>query len=128
MNVQPIETFDKIARLEKLDGINALVAIFTIRNDEQRVAFDHDPYVIAWQQGVEVGEQEHVMYAGSRRWLLPEGWLMDDDGPVKGTDSFGFARWVFENSAELFRMGKGLHYGVWSGQGIWRFTHTRNRL
>jgi len=35
-------------------------------------------------------------------------------------DNFGFARWVFENEAELAKLGPGYHYGEWWGAGIQR--------
>ena len=48
--------------------------------------------------------------AGSRtRWITPEA------------DNFGFARWVAEHAEELrTRLGVGLHFGEWWGQGIQR--------
>ena len=47
--------------------------------------------------------------AGSRtRWITPE------------RDNFGFAAWVRDNKDELLKLGPGLHYGEWWGQGIQR--------
>lgn len=47
--------------------------------------------------------------AGSRsRWVTPEA------------DNFGFAKWVKENEEELRKLGPGLHFGEWWGQGIQR--------
>lgn len=46
---------------------------------------------------------------GSRtRWITPED------------DNFGFARWAYDNKAELLTLGPGRHYGEWWGQGIQR--------
>jgi hypothetical protein len=44
--------------------------------------------------------------------------LLDIDS---GQDNFGFARWVYDNSADLVRLlGVGTHYGEWYGAGIQR--------
>lgn len=53
--------------------------------------------------------EDGEMMAGSRtRWITPED------------DNYGFARWVKENRAELYKLGFGRHYGEWWGQGIQR--------
>lgn len=47
--------------------------------------------------------------AGSRtRWITPQD------------DNYGFAKWVEGNRSDLLRLGPGLHYGEWWGQGIQR--------
>jgi hypothetical protein len=44
---------------------------------------------------------------GSRsRWITPSN------------DNHGFAKWAYENETELFKLGPGLHFGEWWGQGI----------
>lgn len=49
------------------------------------------------------------MLVGSRtRWIDPT------------TDNHGFARWAFENAAELVKLGPGRHFGEWWGSGIQR--------
>ncbi len=35
-------------------------------------------------------------------------------------DNYGFARWVYENSSELIKLGVGRHFGEWWGKGIQR--------
>jgi RNA ligase-like protein len=48
-------------------------------------------------------------FVGSRnRWITPEA------------DNFGFARWAYENRAELEKLGPGRHFGEWWGAGIQR--------
>ena len=54
-------------------------------------------------------DRELYMFAGSRNRYL-----------TVNDDNFGFARWVHENSDELFKFGPGRHYGEWWGQGIQR--------
>lgn len=49
-----------------------------------------------------------VLAASRTRLITPED------------DNFGFARWVKENEAELFKLGDGRHFGEWWGQGIQR--------
>lgn len=49
------------------------------------------------------------MYAQSRNRIITP----DDD-------NYGFARWVAENEAELSKLGTGVHFGEWWGQGIQR--------
>ena len=114
------EPFDKIARLkrelvitEKLDGTNAQIMI----TYEVPVG-DVEDYVLA-QRPTAVGV-EFMMAGSRRRWIAPEGFIQHMEEPVKGTDNFGFARWVQENSEELFQLGEGRHYGEWYGKGIQR--------
>jgi hypothetical protein len=50
-----------------------------------------------------------TMHVGSRnRWITPDN------------DNYGFARWAFENEAELRKLGPGRHFGEWWGAGIQR--------
>lgn len=92
--------FPKIARYsreciitEKIDGTNA--QIYIIPDDElnlhasmstiERVAYDPDLHL--------------SIFAGSKtRYITPSN------------DNHGFARWVQENSPELFGLGRGRHY------------------
>lgn len=55
--------------------------------------------------------------------------ILEDDSIVVGSrnkfitpndDNAGFARWVFENEAEIRRLGYGQHFGEWWGAGIQR--------
>lgn len=97
------EAFPKIGRLkrdcvvtEKIDGSNAQIAI--VRDDGTAT-------------GAVAYNGEYAMFAGSRnRWLQPG----------KSNDNFGFAGWVVDNSAALFALGPGRHYGEWWGLGIQR--------
>lgn len=51
--------------------------------------------------------EEGVMMVGSRtRWINPTD------------DNYGFARWAYDNAAELSKLGPGAHYGEWWGSGI----------
>jgi hypothetical protein len=53
--------------------------------------------------------EEGQMFVGSRsRWITPE------------MDNHGFARWAYENEAELRKLGPGRHFGEWWGSGIQR--------
>jgi len=54
--------------------------------------------------------EDMEILAGSRtKWITPED------------DNYGFARWVMENKDELVKkLGVGIHYGEWWGQGIQR--------
>ena len=83
---------------EKIDGTNASICIG---------AYDPlDPYCIGIQytENVPLG-----MWVGSRnRWITLED------------DNFGFARWAYDHTAELFNLGEGHHFGEWWGSGIQR--------
>lgn len=102
--------FAKIPRLnrevvitEKIDGTNALVAVFTAENHPDGI-LSHPIFT----QG-EDGVQALYVVAGSRnRWLTPE------------SDNFGFAAWVRDHAEELAQLGPGHHYGEWYGKGIQR--------
>jgi hypothetical protein len=106
--------YPKIPRLkrsvvitEKLDGTNAQVIIV----DPEKVDNALPRNFLGSKDGL-------VMCAGSRtRRIHPNGFL-----PLvtDNTDNFGFAKWVHENTDELFKLGEGRHYGEWWGQGIQR--------
>lgn len=51
-----------------------------------------------------------LIYAQSRRRIItPED------------DNYGFARWVYDNAADLVRvLGEGVHFGEWWGSGVRR--------
>ena len=95
------EPFPKIPRLkrgcvisEKVDGSNA------------QIVFD--------QYG-------NVLVGSRKRTIFPEGTVCQGLSIIKGTDNYGFAGWVQENQALLFRtLGPGRHYGEWAGLGIQR--------
>lgn len=65
-----------------------------------------------------VFDSEGNLLVGSRkREIFPEG----TEGKQKGCDNFGFAKWVYDNRAELFDfLGEGRYYGEWCGGAIQR--------
>lgn len=97
--------FAKIPRLsrdcvitEKLDGTNACVVILEQSSD--------NPLDITNSLG---NSGNQYIFAQSRNKVItPEN------------DNYGFARWVHNNSYDLFDLGIGYHYGEWWGQGIQR--------
>jgi hypothetical protein len=100
--------FPKMARLsreiivtEKIDGTNAQICIDAIELDEQNIP-----------AGSIIFERDGAAYAmrvGSRRrWITPSD------------DNFGFAAWAWDNVKELGKLGPGVHFGEWWGQGIQR--------
>ena len=108
--------FPKIPRLrrgititEKLDGTNAQVVI--VSGTEFYMNGSSLENVVANDAALDL-----FMLAGSRsRWITPG----------KDTDNFGFAGWVKDNAEELFKLGTGIHFGEWWGQGIQR-TYMKN--
>jgi hypothetical protein len=123
------EEFPKIARLkreivitEKLDGTNAQIALFELHDSRETDIAAADPYCLDFVPALEDGGNPLALYVGSRqRWIAPEGMIINDDqSPLKGSDNFGFARWVMENRTELAKLGPGRHYGEWYGHGIQR--------
>jgi hypothetical protein len=51
---------------------------------------------------------DRILVGSRTRWITPQD------------DNYGFARWVFENEAEVRKLGYGTHFGEWWGQGIQR--------
>jgi hypothetical protein len=51
---------------------------------------------------------DRILVGSRTRWITPQD------------DNYGFARWVFENEAEIRKLGYGTHFGEWWGQGIQR--------
>lgn len=120
--------FNKIARLtrdcvvtEKIDGTNTQVFITNFYSDECIDEVYLDEYNklqgFRFTEEIDIFIKEYCvsqkdnlyMFAGSRkRWITPDN------------DNYGFAKWVKENSDELFKLGKGQHFGEWWGQGIQR--------
>jgi hypothetical protein len=105
--------FPKMARLtrecyitEKIDGTNAQVLIVAgaAAPGAVKVPSDLTRYVLAVDP-----TNALLMFAGSRtRYISPTD------------DNFGFAKWVVDNSIELFKLGPGRHFGEWWGSGIQR--------
>lgn len=102
--------FKKIPRLrrevtitEKLDGTNGLVAVYELSD------FLSPGFANNFQWFTRIGAL--VIAAGSKsRWL----------NPSSAGDNYGFCKWVEANAEELAKLGPGLHYGEWWGQGIQR--------
>lgn len=117
---------NKIAITEKIDGTNASIDIrlespsLAVEMHDDSVLMTDPTVLAAWdmEEAVELGvyhpapsadDRFFVMRAGSRnRWL------------TRGADNYGFAKWVQENRNTLVRLGIGLHYGEWWGNGIQR--------
>ncbi|MCZ7403697.1 MAG: RNA ligase family protein [Candidatus Methanoperedens sp.] len=77
---------------EKIDGMNGQILI----------AENNEPIVLTSGRTV-------PFLCGSRsRWIFPEN------------DNHGFARWAYENTKELLKLGPGRHFGEWWGSGIQR--------
>jgi hypothetical protein len=106
------QEFPKIPRLrrelvitEKLDGTNAAVRWEPIYTNP-------DPNglgvrLLTDQHGTEIGA--HELFAQSRKqFITPE------------KDNYGFAGWVKRHIDELTKLGPGIHYGEWWGNGIQR--------
>lgn len=101
--------FPKIPRLkrelvitEKIDGTNAQVYIRPVALPGTLADTEEQMHALAERDGMR-------MYAGSRsRWLSTS------------SDNFGFAKWVYANAVELFKLGEGQHFGEWWGSGIQR--------
>lgn len=106
------QEFRKIPRLnrevvvsEKIDGTNSQVFILAKDKLVQDMTGDFAGY-----GDLIIAENDtQIMFAGSRtRWITPE------------QDNHGFARYVKENSEELFKLGEGYHFGEFWGSGIQR--------
>jgi hypothetical protein len=112
MNDEPISKsftpFNKIPRLnrlctitEKIDGTNASVCIA----HESEV---DGGYGIGGSHWISLVNGFYVAAGSRTRWIKP------------GDDNFGFAAWVRDNTTDLLKLGRGLHFGEWWGQGIQR--------
>jgi len=106
MNTLEFKPFPKMARLrreciitEKIDGTNASIYIGPADyGDPKMVDAFHNT------EGETIG-----LWAGSRnRWI------------TRQDDNFGFAKWVYDHSFELVKLGEGHHFGEWWGSGIQR--------
>lgn len=102
--------FPKIGRLrrgitvtEKLDGTNAAVRIVPMTGENYAD-------LLQGPCGIQIVEG-HAIFAQSRTRFITPGKL---------TDNYGFAEWVQENASDLVKLGPGIHYGEWWGQGIQR--------
>lgn len=112
--------FKKIPRLnreviitEKIDGTNAQVVIVNFDELNSHFAGDYQHQQEYRKTFVEqyclAKKNNLLMFAGSRtQWITP----------LK--DNHGFAKYVKENSEELFKLGEGHHFGEFWGSGIQR--------
>lgn len=87
---------------EKIDGTNASIFIQDILLEENA----KDPNILLYKT---IDGKALTIRAGSRtKWITPQN------------DNYGFAKWVLNNSDELFKLGEGHHFGEWWGKGIQR--------
>jgi hypothetical protein len=93
--------FRDITVSEKIDGTNAAVHISAFGDG---ITWPDEAWTCV------VGGIRYVISAQShKRIVTPEA------------DNYGFARWVYDNAADLVRtLGPGLHFGEWWGRGIQR--------
>lgn len=109
------QEFPKIPRLrrelcvtEKLDGTNAAIQIQPMADQpEGGSPLPIAVYPVTDQHGVYQGM--HGIWVQSRSQFIT---------PKK--DNYGFAGWVERNVEELMKLGAGVHYGEWWGNGIQR--------
>src|SRR3990167_1858406 len=55
-----------------------------------------------------IGEDGMFLTGSRSGWITPE------------KDNYGFSRWAHVHKDELLKLGPGMHYGEWWGQGIQR--------
>ena len=55
-----------------------------------------------------IGENGEFLTGSRTQWITPE------------QDNYGFSRWAHEHKEELLKLGAGIHFGEWWGQGIQR--------
>lgn len=92
---------EKAVVTEKIDGSNSCIRIRPFD-----VAQDRSDQV----DTVSVDGYSWIVWAQSRTRMLQ---------PVKSSDNFGFAAWVYEHAVELVDiLGPGDHYGEWWGSKI----------
>ncbi len=97
--------FRDIVVTEKIDGTNAAVHVSALHESMAELS-----YYPADAYSCVVDGARYVVSAQSRRRLI-----------TPDSDNFWFARWVYDNAAQLVRLlGTGLHFGEWWGHGIQR--------
>lgn len=113
--------FRDVTVTEKIDGTNSCVIIEPITEEfydtDADLSSEDSFHEYLFSLGAvevvstEVGD-EYLVGAQSRNRLI---------FPSKGTDNYGFAGWVRENSNTLVSdLGPGRHYGEWWGKGVAR--------
>lgn len=55
-----------------------------------------------------IGEDGEFLTGSRTQWITPE------------KDNYGFSRWAHDNKETILKLGPGLHFGEWWGQGIQR--------
>lgn len=55
-----------------------------------------------------IGENGEFLTGSRSQWITPE------------KDNYGFSRWAHEHKEKLLKLGPGMHFGEWWGQGIQR--------
>ena len=99
--------FRDITVTEKIDGTNACIRFAPFDENEEYPEENQ----LRNTCGVIFQDTEPVVVGAQSRKRM----ITPDD------DNFGFAKWVWNNSASLFRdLGYGNHYGEWWGAGIQR--------
>lgn len=102
---------------EKIDGTNAAIIVESIPNP--RPDLDVEPRTRISLYGGE--KYEPAQLAGADGSLILVGAQSRKRLITPEQDNFGFAKWVFDNAAELVEvLGVGRHYGEWWGSGIQR--------
>ncbi len=111
MSGKEFKAFPKIERIgkvfmcitQKIHGTNAQITIEEVTVNQPVEASGVGHFV-----DDEQGGKQYALYVGCRtRWITRE------------EDNFGFARFVYENKAELIeKLGPGTHFGEWAGPGI----------
>lgn len=93
---------------EKIDGTNAQIYIEQVEPVVTELALN-------WISVTKENQQFRLLAGSKKRWLT--SWQ----------DNFGFWKWVYDNAAELIKLGPGRHFGEWWGQGIQRNYGLRER-
>jgi hypothetical protein len=109
--------FRNIIVTEKIDGTNAAIQISEVDHDRYQylgtgsVMATYDAQaVLLHVRRPDVEAKSYLVAAQSRKRLI-----------TPDNDNFGFAKWVFENAADLVTLlGPGRHFGEWWGSGIQR--------
>lgn len=96
--------FRDVVITEKIDGTNAAIHISAGYEVHFPSQFELKP-----GEAIVDGRLWRVGAQSRKRLITPD------------SDNFGFARWVYDNAAELVDLlGEGIHFGEWWGQGVQR--------
>jgi hypothetical protein len=115
------ESFPKIGRLnrevvvtEKIDGMNAQIFIKEQSHPSFLWSLRKETFISHLRKDgavatIEYGDKLYAMWVGSRN-----KWLSHHE------DVNGFHAWATANSDQLWKLGKGRHFGEWWGSGVGR--------